>query len=104
MSRGSRAVPSGARKNATCLPKAASAIAGRVLEQKACLSSTPRDAPSEAGMVDLDARPRESAIVNAVDDFDACDREIVTSIGPANAAHYIFGIIRLGSGREDDEA
>ena len=63
-----------------------------------------RDAPSEAGMVDLDARPRESAIVNAVDDFDACDREIVTSIGPANAAHHIFGIIRLGLGREDNEA
>ena len=68
------------------------------------LLNATRDAPSEAGMVDLYARPRESAIVNAVDDFDACDREIVTSIGPANAAHYIFGIIRLGSGREDDEA
>ena len=68
------------------------------------LLNATRDAPSEAGMVDLYARPRESAIVNAVDDFDACDREIVTSIGSANAAHYIFGIIRLGLGREDDEA
>ena len=67
------------------------------------LLNATRDAPSEAGMVDLYARPRESAIVNAVDDFDACDREIVASIGPANAAHYIFGIIRLGLSREDDE-
>ncbi len=68
------------------------------------LLNATRDAPSEAGMVDLYARPRESAIVNAVYDFNACDPEIVTSIGPANAAHYIFGIIRLGLGREDDEA
>ena len=68
------------------------------------LLSTTRDATSEAGMVDLHARPREGAVVNAIDDLDACDSEIVTSIRPANAAHHIFGIIRLGLGREDDEA
>ena len=68
------------------------------------LLNTTRDAPSEARMIDLYARPRETAVVNAVEDFDACDREIITPVGPANAAHYIFGIITLGLGREDDEA
>jgi hypothetical protein len=68
------------------------------------LLNAPRDAPSKARMIDLYPRANEDAVVNAVDDLDACDREIIASVGSANAAHHVLGIITLRMSREGDEA
>src|SRR5215208_2755006 len=50
------------------------------------LLNATRHTPSEARMIDLYARPHQSAVITAVDEVDACDREIIAPVGPANAA------------------
>src|SRR4051794_24531516 len=67
------------------------------------LLSATRHTPSEARMIDLYARPHQSAVITAADEVDACDREIIAAVGPANAAHHVVGIITLRMAGKGDE-